>query len=281
MSLNFSSQNLQGRSFKGKNLTGADFSYADIRGCDFTNAILKNANFNQTKAGLLNKWIVLLIAILFLLSGISGATSGLASVILSILFESKYIQKHTILPGVISCIAIFIFFAIIIRRGFGLDLAIATGGFTGILAGLILPVLWIQLGYHGLEVANEIGWRLAGVAAWLLAGFILGIFSLTAAWNIYQGSGAFLWIAWIIGLALSSYASWILKNSSKSWLQFWILTITWAGLFALMRYYVSWQSLIGNPKFVLIQKMAIAFTTIGGTSFRKADLTDAVWFLRT
>ena len=49
--LDFSGQNLRGRSFKGRNLSGANFSYADIRGADFSDTILRSANFTHTKAG--------------------------------------------------------------------------------------------------------------------------------------------------------------------------------------------------------------------------------------
>jgi uncharacterized protein YjbI with pentapeptide repeats len=38
--LDFSGQNLRGRSFKRQNLEGANFSYADIRSTNFTGATL-------------------------------------------------------------------------------------------------------------------------------------------------------------------------------------------------------------------------------------------------
>ncbi|BAY20119.1 hypothetical protein NIES21_59890 (plasmid) [Anabaenopsis circularis NIES-21] len=51
ISLNYSNQNLQNRSFKGQQLAGADFSGSDLRGGNFTGANLIGANFQQVKMG--------------------------------------------------------------------------------------------------------------------------------------------------------------------------------------------------------------------------------------
>jgi uncharacterized protein YjbI with pentapeptide repeats len=94
ISLDYSGQNLRGRSFKGQNLEGANFSGADIRGADFSGATplpledsrlgsrgagereeialgilhqkgsnLTVANFSHTKAGLQKHWIVSLMSV--------------------------------------------------------------------------------------------------------------------------------------------------------------------------------------------------------------------------
>jgi uncharacterized protein YjbI with pentapeptide repeats len=75
--LDFSGQNLQGRSFKGQNLTGANFSNTDIRSTDFTNATLIGANFNSTKAGLQRRWTVGLMLCSLLLLIVSGLSATL------------------------------------------------------------------------------------------------------------------------------------------------------------------------------------------------------------
>jgi len=68
----YSSQNLQGRSFKGQDLTGANFSNANIRGTDFTNATLIKTNFSHAQTGLQRRWASLLILFSLLLSILSG-----------------------------------------------------------------------------------------------------------------------------------------------------------------------------------------------------------------
>lgn len=53
IALDFSGQNLRGRSFKGRQeLAGANFSNALIEGADFTGANLRDANFCSVQAGL-------------------------------------------------------------------------------------------------------------------------------------------------------------------------------------------------------------------------------------
>lgn len=48
-----------------------------------------------------------------------------------------------------------------------------------------------------------------------------------------------------------------------------------AGGAVLLSIYVSWRTLKGDPKFDVLLKFAVAFASIGGTSFRGADLRNA------
>ena len=50
-SLDFSGKNLRNRSFRRRDLSGANFTNADIRGCDFRQAYLVGANFAGVRAG--------------------------------------------------------------------------------------------------------------------------------------------------------------------------------------------------------------------------------------
>ncbi|MEM7554928.1 MAG: pentapeptide repeat-containing protein [Cyanobacteria bacterium P01_A01_bin.84] len=110
--MNFSKQNIQGRSFKEQNLTGANFSGSDIRGADFTGANLTNADFSYVKTGLNNSWIILS----FLLSLIIGFLGGSLTVfIVSDLF-SQDIEKQV--SGAIALIGWIAFSAISIQEGF-------------------------------------------------------------------------------------------------------------------------------------------------------------------
>ncbi|NQE35553.1 hypothetical protein E5S67_03288 [Microcoleus sp. IPMA8] len=48
-----------------------------------------------------------------------------------------------------------------------------------------------------------------------------------------------------------------------------------AGAVAGLGIYIAWRALAGDEKHAFVRKIAIAFATTGGTSFRNADLTDA------
>ena len=84
---NFQRVNLRGQSFKGKDLSGADFSEADIRSTNFTGANLTGANFTGAKCGLQRRWLILLVAISWGLSWLSGRLVGLSVVFFSSLLN--------------------------------------------------------------------------------------------------------------------------------------------------------------------------------------------------
>ena len=75
--LNFSGQNLQGKSFQGQNLVGADFRGADIRSTNFTGANLTNADFSGAVAGLDRKSSLILFLLAIFVSMMAGALAGL------------------------------------------------------------------------------------------------------------------------------------------------------------------------------------------------------------
>lgn len=272
---NFSSRNLQGCNFSRKNLTGADFRDADIRGANFTNAILENANFQNAKAGIQPKNIALFLIAMFILFGVSGGASALASVNLTALFYRNYTQQFTIVPGVVSLFAILLFFGIMVRRGFGGDLAIATGILTGLVAAILWGYLWLVFGLSGTAIANQTGWSLLGAAAWEFVGFTLGTVIFVAAKLLFRSNRYILWIGWVIGAILSSNASRLLKHTPINWYDFWLPNLIVIVLFAFICGYISWQVTASNGKFIYIYKLAVNFCTIGGTSFRKANLTGA------
>ncbi len=66
----FRNLSLRGKSFRGQNLSGADFSGCDLRGTNFRGAILKGTLFRQAKAGLRKRWVLILVLISWLISGI-------------------------------------------------------------------------------------------------------------------------------------------------------------------------------------------------------------------
>ena len=115
MPLDYSGQNLQGRSFKGQNLTGANFSKADIRGANFTNAILKGADFTGAKAGLQRRWVIILLIIALLLLALASIYSIIIGLSVANIFDTKH--PGNILMGVVSLVFILVFCIVAIRKG--------------------------------------------------------------------------------------------------------------------------------------------------------------------
>lgn len=273
--LDFSKKDLQGQSFRGQTLTGANFSHADIRGADFTDAKLIGANFTHARAGLRTWWKLVLFVLLVFLAGVGGVTSGLSSVILARLFLPQYLATYTALPGVISSVAILLFFWIVVQWGLGAECAFSTATLIGAIAGLVGGFLWMSLGTSGLVIVNETGWRLAGAAAWEFAGLLLASTTLTAAKVIASNKGLVLKLAWVIGVVLAGHASWSLRSESVGKDRFGGLVILYVTIYGLMHIYISRRAWTENPRFMVIRKLAVALSTIGGTKFCGANLTDA------
>ena len=72
----FKGQKLEGANFSNANLEGTNFSNANLEGTNFSNANLEGANFHGAKAGLQLRWKIGLIIISWLLSAISALFAG-------------------------------------------------------------------------------------------------------------------------------------------------------------------------------------------------------------
>ena len=110
MPVDYSGQNLQGKSFKGQNLKNADFSDADIRGANFTGAILTGANFSRAK-----HHAIFLVFFSWLLAGMSGVLFALNSFLASLIFDSSSLENRV--AGWVAIVISIIFFFILVRRG--------------------------------------------------------------------------------------------------------------------------------------------------------------------
>jgi uncharacterized protein YjbI with pentapeptide repeats len=287
MSLNFAGQNLQGQCFRGHQLVGADFRGADIRSADFTNAQLSGSDFRGARSGLSPARRLLLIGALLLLLGFAGAAASVASVIAVKLWHGDYIKLHSVLPGLVTAFIIPLFLLGLLRFGLTAKL---TAGAAGITVCLVVgqAVLWLTLGWNGLDIGQETAWRFAGAAAWAISAVVFGAMAESIGAMVIR---ARLWIfmpAWLVGLGLGLIGSWGLGQTSKSvgtkiggttgvggQLHTWpFMALIALGLGAL-GHYVGRSTQQEIPKFAVIRNLAIFFSTIGGTQFYRANLSNA------
>ena len=137
MPQDFSRQNLRGYSFKGQNLAGANFSNTDLRGANFTGANLQGVNFTGAKAGLQRRWVIFLVVLSWLVSGISGFLFLFNGLLIAYIFDSSQDLSNQAM-GWGALIATIIVYIIIIRQGIGVNIvgafAFALGGIAGIRA---------------------------------------------------------------------------------------------------------------------------------------------------
>ncbi|MCP6760018.1 MAG: pentapeptide repeat-containing protein [Fischerella sp. CENA71] len=282
MMLDYSGQNLRGRSFKGQNLTGANFSKADIRGANFSNAILKDVDFTSAKAGLQRRWVIGLLIISCFVLAVSGYLSIIISSSLAYIF--KFTNTLEFLGGIIALVIVVVFCIITIRKGL-------TAGF-GFLAGALAVAVAIPIAILYAFVLADAGF--VGVAGAIALGVVLGVgFAFTVA-IAFAVSGAFAFaVAGAIGgagafvVAVAGPIAGAFAGAVAGAFAFaagafavniagaFVVTIVGAVALILFSVYIGRRSLAGDEKDAWLRSVALAFTATGGTSFRNADLTDA------
>jgi uncharacterized protein YjbI with pentapeptide repeats len=256
---NFTRATLRGINFNNLDLTDAIFIEADIRGTNFTNAILQGVDFTRAKAGVPKSWALSQVFVAIFLSIVLNFIAILINgSFLNFLFKPQFTQGFIINPGHVAIIMIFIAFLMFFREGVNFEtlikivaaviffmlLAIALAGLSviavmGIVAALI-PVVVFSLSAIGVAIAIAFTDVVMGEVAVVLAGIITVMAVIVIDANFISPG------ALIISPAVVFLSS-----------------------------YMGWQACKGNEKFSLIRSFGIIFGSVGGTSFRGADLTSA------
>ncbi|MBV6626778.1 MAG: pentapeptide repeat-containing protein [Rivularia sp. (in: Bacteria)] len=285
MQQDFSGQNLRNRSFRGQNLIGANFSNTDIRGANFSNAILKDANFSNVLAGLPKNWLITLIVIshsFTILSTLSSISiiSVIRFSISNIFFESNLIliticmtlffasiviaAKHNFLKSIILVTVIIIAicgitFAISnsILIEFKTNIVFLVTVVGSCLTISSISIINIAFSITAIKTLSQRYYPIAIFTA-LIAGFLGTIFRIlfrggdTAALTVFIGNPVWNW-AWI----------------DIIWGSIWSWAVTIIGV------YIGLLSFRGHKELTLIRKAAVAFSTLGSTTFYQANLQNA------
>ncbi|MBW4435243.1 MAG: pentapeptide repeat-containing protein [Pelatocladus maniniholoensis HA4357-MV3] len=259
MRLDYSGQNLRGRSFKGQNLTGANFSGADIKGTDFTDTNLRDANFCFAKAGLQNCWRLTLLITLLLIGILALFTAGVVAVFAGrkLLPASELVGHYLII--FLNPIILTIFFILTIYQGLNKAL-IAMVSLT-----VVSSITLISFKYF------EPAAVLAGNVLWLFGVGVTGTTIFTTVITLTKDSHWILAGAGSIAWVMSTLIPFILGMPYQVGLKVAISS----AIGVLTSIYVSQKAVAGVQEFTWIRLFAIAFATTGGTSFRGSDLTDA------
>lgn len=268
MSHDFSYQNLQGKSFENQDLKGTNFSNANIRSVNFNKTILTGANFSNTRAGQQYQWIIFLIASSLLLATVGGFVLGYSSGTIGSLIVR--INKPTILlSSTVSLIILVIFIIVTIRQGIR-----STLGTYAITISVAVSIV-IAAG----EAEAVVGPIIQSVAvAGAIAGVIVEAVALTTVYMINTTQSSFFAaVLAIITSILGALEALELETLSGGYKVF-ALSITTILILVLLGFsiYITWKVITkGDKKYLLIQTLAIIISSLGGTSFRSCDLTDA------
>ncbi len=269
---NLKGANLKGANLKEANLKGANLSHTDIRGADFTNGSLEDANFSNATAGLQKRWAVFLVCILWIIAGISGFLSGFIGILL--FFISGSSSPHNQVVGLTALIVIIFLGIVIIRKGLNtagagaiaIAIAIAVAGvgvFTFTITGNVAVAVAFAIPVAAAAVGIFIFIFLVAIAiagAIAVAGAVAGAVAIAVA-----GVGAVAFVVVGVGARVRSFTFIFTFTASVAIA---VAVILFSG-------YIAWRAMKKDEKYSLIRNIAIAFTAIGGTSFRKANLTDA------
>ncbi|AOY80249.1 pentapeptide repeat-containing protein [Moorena producens JHB] len=251
--------NLRGQSFQGQNLSGADFSEADIRGAKFNNANLTGTKFCQAKAGLQKRWAIVLLLVPSIVSGLSGFASLLGGGLVGFMFES-----NNQVSGCIALVTIIIVYSVILRQGIGSGVASASASVFAI--GMATNSAFaIPFGITSFS-AFAIG-TASSIASSITSAFAIGTASIIASAIAIPIAFVF---AFAIPITITIAIAFGLSGGVET-----AVAIAVALVLVLLGAYLGWRALKGNPRDAWIRTIAIAFAATGGTSFYKADLTDA------
>ena len=286
----------RGRKFTNETLRGANFTNRDIRGCNFTGAKLIGANFTDVIGGLQKRWIVVLFFIACFIAVISGFASCLLGIFISLIFNSSIFNK---IFGYLCLIIVVVVVGIIICQGlnsifvafFAIAYAVAIAGTFAVAATVssgFLPeadvaantfsvaatlYVSVSLTFAVAVVVTVVGGSFAILTAFAVTnrmGYIflsvISIFIITIAFIIAKSEAVAVAFAF-------AFAKPEVISKSVPEARFGAIVLTVIGV--LLNIYIAEEAIRGNKKYSFIWDIAIAFTTIGGTNFSNADLTEA------
>jgi uncharacterized protein YjbI with pentapeptide repeats len=261
----FRGQNLRGQSFRGQNLSGADFSYADLQSANFYRANLQNSQFRGVKTGLQKRWKIILLLMSWLLSVLSGLGLVLISYFTLLVLNLSNPNDSTMGWNTVLLTIAFVFIAI--RQLIG-------GSFGTIAATIIVAVIGIITSATAgmIQMATFIG--TLGIASGL-AGFAIAVVLTSAV----AFAVAFL-VSPIVALILATLRTITVAITASTIAAYFsgevgAAVVASAVSVSFFFDYLGWRSLDGNGRYAGIKTIAVNLAAVGGTSFRRTNLTDA------
>ena len=258
MPQDYSHRNLQQESFIGQDLTGANFTGADIRGTDFSNAILINTNFTQTQAGLPQKLITRLQAFAYFLALLSGFITAYAGAIFGQGFTGT--DKGSAYIATTTTIALSAFTLITLKKGLGFALGLLS----------LIAVTTIVL-IVALTPSKTIAGQTA-LSSLALGGAIAGTIALSTALSLNRTRKKRTLTIAIIGIILGSLLG---ISADEGLLESTIGVIILTPSVIILSKHITKAAIAADPRYQMLQDLTIYLSTIDGTRFCNADLTNA------
>jgi uncharacterized protein YjbI with pentapeptide repeats len=274
---NFRNADVRGVNFRNADIREADFENADIRGANFENTNLANTNFTRSRAGLRHQDIIGLLVVLVILAAIAGFISAYVGYTIS--YQSHSIDPAKKVAATASLLVVLTFFILSIRTNIGIT-------------------LWITLVVLAIVNAPiSLFTNTAVTAAGAIIGCIVGAFTIVAAIVLISRDNQkfnfaialiFIGIASAVSICTGNFARNLIElkcqdNISISAFCNDLYAFKNAGIHAgvltsvlmILSTYIAWKTLRGSEKYLFIQETALAFASVSGTNFFRADLSSA------
>ena len=234
-----------------------DFSKSIIRGKNFASASFRETTFVEAIGGLRQSAAVLALGGMLLLLMLLGATlqTGMSLTIPSL--------EENLLGGLTYLLLLIVFFAAAALRGLTVALQITS---TAIVVSVVIAGVVFQ---NETLMTIESGAVTASIPLIVAVPGISAIAILSAAAVILFKSPI---IAATITFTVGGAVALALSQDIGS-VKYPALGIV--AVIALLGAYIAIRGLADDPEFAYIRPIAIAIATLGGTSFREANLTDA------
>ena len=270
----FRGESLRGCNFKHQHLGGADFSGCDIRGANFSWANLTEAKFQKAKAGLQKRWVIILLSSVLLLIPFSSYLSALISFyIVSCVFDTLSLEnkamgwislifviflcfltwKKNVLAGAGGVIFVFLF-----SQVFAIVVAVAgvAGFFVSRVTSILVEIAWTFTYFGGSIGAITVIAAVTGAVFGAAAGAVAGLRGF-----LVIGVGAAAWVITILQEKLQGKERFVVVEAA--------LALTLVFFFC----WVGWLTLKQKHRDPSLRRIAIAFASLGGTSFFQTNLT--------
>ena len=247
--MNYSKQDLQGKTFKGENLQNANFNGADLRGLDFSSANLIGADFSKSKTGMKIPAAVLVFLFALVVSLFSGYIAMLTGITIQSLIKST--EANLQVAGYITIGYFVIFIAIAFWKG--IFKAINKVFFIMLALTIVLGLFFYLTG-----LGTGVGALRAALALMLmLLMFIVGTISRATAGTLASN---------ILFLVVALGGGMFGKSLGGG-----LGTVAMAIACAV----ISKRALKVENKSSILRKIALTVGSWFGTSFKGADLTNA------
>jgi len=265
---NFSRADLRGANFKNANLDGANFNSADIRGNNFTKAKLARADFSNARSGFQQHWLIsfwVLFGILFLCMGIiTGIGAGLA-------FQWRdafYVSIFSPIGGFTALGTVIMFCLISWFRGFSAAIVAVCAAILAVI--IVLFVISLESKEITVLLVSEVFVSSVFMAFWKLETFSTAAYFSSINTILFSSQKTKLIL--LVGatfetIVLSFYLSYL--EIASLTLKLSIIAVTLAA--QSLGLYLFLPKFANDKRYAGLQN-SLFFV---GTSFHKADLTDA------